>query len=447
MKALRNILRRSKRSCIISGIYFLLSLAMILLFIMRYAVETSISGIIGPLENCVKVDFANGSSGLPISLVEKVSESFDIIETYHGSTEGLCDIKNIKHFSAYSDEGEYTERFEPFRLTAVTSTDTQREFYSNKRYILKGAGISGEDNERMRLSVVISSELAELNELNLGDELTLLVKVDYAKEPVPAVVYIGGIYSNKVKYAENANHSYQISANQIYIPLSIYEMVANRNATVYMKELYFQMKNINLSERLEQRLRNLGTSLTMGIELTHYSRESEAEALNRVAKILDAAIICGAVCFSISFCAILFRDIHSRMEEIGMYCALGVKRKKILFLFAKEAAFLFLVAFVIASLFTVMIWVSFGDDIEGFLSAEEVSSVSETTSDKVIDGDILYEDSIAADEEKNVEVLMLSILKTAFLSLFLGFAVYLIFYGYIKQIEPLRVLSGRKEPE
>ncbi len=450
MKALRNILRMPVRSLILTSVFLVLSFALTVLLAVYGITADNIGSVIGPLGDCVKVTNTLGDVPIELHDAEYIAENYGIITDLHAHTDNLCNIPSIKHVEV--ENADNMGGFEAFTVTAVTSTDIIKKFYSGDRAIVSGSGITSDINKENKLMAVISKELAELNSLSLGDRLDLKISTRHAPEPIDCTLYIGGIYEDAIKYAPDAAYPYQIPENEIYMPISVYGkiMLTPSLTDITLDGLYFELKDNSDAtvEALQKSLRSINGYNTGNVLLSSFSPESEAATLSRLSGSVDIAIIAIIICFAVSFCAVALWNLQSRTREIGTYCILGIKRRRVARSLCREMLILLSVALIIALLLCLILSASFGKDLFAFLSFGSLSDAGETT----VEGVLYNESATNAGEEmlKDGRYLIVNYLLPAFgkallICLPLILAVHLASCVMIKRLDIMRTMGGNAQ--
>lgn len=450
MKALRNIFRMPAQSIILLLANLVLTLTLIFMFFLQGIADSNIKRSIGPLGSCVEATSDSGEVRLTMSQAEKIASGFGIVKTFHARSESLCNMPGLVNFKPKDDQGTVdSSQYPPFTLIATTSTDTLKEFYSDRRTITAGQGISREINDRGTLSVVISEALADLNDLKIGDPINLHVKTVYSPTALECTVYVGGIFYDTIAMANNAAYSYQLPENEIYIPMSVYtHMLSSISEDISLKALYFEMENTSPKavDALETRLHNIGYYTTSDLRLSTFSPETEAASMAKISKSLDVAIMAVVVCFAITLIGILMWNIQSRTREIGVYCALGVKRRRISLMFVKEALMLIILAFLLATVILSLVSMTYGVELYSTLSSDITGIQSETTVETVLQNEAennYTEKAFANGYFLILEYLIPATMKTFMCVICLALLVYVVMNKLISRLEVMRVMGGR----
>ncbi len=398
MNAFKNLIRMPVRNILFLLIYMVLTAILLFVLIINGIAKSNIDDAIGPLGNSVKVSSEMSTPRVDLLLAEKISNNFGIIKSYHARAQTLCDLPQIQCIEADSGTGtDINNKFDPFTLNAVTSTSCLKEFYSGRRVIVSGEGITSNANESGKLFLVVSQDIADKNGLSLGDSIQMSIRSVYSKEPLETTVYVGGIYKDTVSLASDSAYSYQIPENEVYIPISVYKhMLSFTHADIGLKELYFELKNTSDSavNALETRLRNIGYSATSDIELTLFSPENEAAAMAKLSNSLQVAIVSVVICFTLSFLGILLWNLQSRTREIGTYCIIGTKRSSVSSMLTCETLILYILAFFIVLSIAVIMCSTSGVEILSFVTKNGAVQ-GETTLNSVVQNEIITSNSIS----------------------------------------------------
>ncbi len=451
MKALRNLFRMPARSAVLAAVYFVLAAIMIAMLVVHSIASSNIDAAIGPLGSCVKAVSSQGNLLLSLDLTEKIADSFGIVTAYHAEAESIGTLVGLKYFSPMRDEDDEPEKYDPFSIIAVTSTDTVQDFYADERIIVSGGGISRAQNDNGTLAVVVSQSLAELNGLKLGDPLKLRINPQNYSGVTECTVYVSGFYEETMEYESTAAYSFQIPKNTIYIPLSVYKhMMDSIDLDITPKTLYFEMKDISPATvaAFEDRLHRIGYGATAGLTLMPFTPENEAAALSKLTKALDVAIGAVMVCFAVSLFGVLLWNFESRTKEIGIYCALGVKRRKISAMLTRETLVLFLAAFIVAVLLLSALLLTFGEEVYSFLSSGILATQYETSVDTYLYSEALQ--TVTAEQfSDSVGILRTYLLPTASAALLLCLCVvaliHIVSRIIVSRLEVMSVMGGRAQ--
>ena len=269
----RNIVRFPKKTIVI---FILVSIVLLLsmsgMFVITLCKEIS-DRTVGPLGGTVVVTDTDGErfmlyeAAKDICSVSAAIESVEAVAEYDIQPLGTKCINGADSINVYysyyrgmamdmnsnEDHNISTVAARDMKLTAVTTTDICKEFYSGEAELVEGSLISREDCDRELMKIVVSDKLAELNGLKLGDRVKInalsiflapphttgfAYGTDEAKEIIAYYTYedlfielgeklstmtftIGGIYRNLIDNSSFADEAVDLNDNRVYVPISV----------------------------------------------------------------------------------------------------------------------------------------------------------------------------------------------------------------------------------
>ena len=458
MSILKNIFRAPKRSALLFAIAFLLALMLMSVIFLKGFADDGINEAVGPLGGCIEGSTEAGSSPLTLRQARTIAESFGVIEDMYASVSNACDIVGAEHIKPNTDTevGGLASKFAPFGLNAVTETETLEEFYSGRFRIVEGTGISRTHNDKKSLIVLVSRQIAELNGIKLGDAIKLEYDVFMLGAEVNTVFYVGGIYDVVSSVQQVSALPYVMPVNQIYIPLSVYEeltvsAVELAKDTMYVSSLYYRVENPSreLAEALQQRVRMYETPGYCDFCAKLFDPAGEAEVLYKLSNVLTVAVAAIGLGFFSVLLAVLVWSLRMRMREIGIYCALGVKRHRIAGLISGESLIIFMAAFVGAVISFSGIAIFRGRDIYSALfTSSSAASIHSTSVDSYF-GKVseISELNAAFSTVRGVmeEFVLPAVLFAGAVMIASCLLVAVLFYIYLRNVEVMDVMGGAKE--
>ncbi|MBR2634555.1 MAG: ABC transporter permease [Clostridia bacterium] len=440
-----------KRSLLLGVLFLFLSAALLFIFLLYDLARENAVRLVGPMASSVQVEFHDASQGFSLAKAELISDSFDCILSYHAVAVGLCDISGAKSIFLKEQSGAdesiaQSMKLKPFSLSAVTSTDMVKDFYSGEKWISEGTGILEEYHVEKRRAVVISKALAECNGWKLHDTVELiLLDPDTNRESACSLV-IAGLWESAVPTESTARFPYEMAENQIYLPLSVYEhgLQSIQSESVLLAKLYLELKNPSdaLIEKLESRLTEIGHLCGVNVfGLKSFSPEEEAKSLVKFSQSIEIAMLSVIFCFGAALFGILFWDLNSRSREVGIYCALGAKRRSVTALFFRENLFLFLVSFVVAVGIVLPLWYQIGPAIDRAIRLDALSFSGTSVKS------VFFKDSVYAQTEQlffgRLSYLIYSaLMQTLALSFSVIFGVSLFSGWKIRKVEVMKEMGG-----
>ncbi|SEK34956.1 ABC transporter permease [Streptococcus equinus] len=230
-----------------------------------------------------------------------------------------------------------------FTITGVNSTDYVADFTSGTSEIKKGVGITSDTTDN---SAVISSDLADENDLSVGDTFTVSTTVDDTETSYTLTIV--GIYDNSstattAQMMSNASNP----QNNIYTNLTTANTMKGETDTLD-SAVYTLSNPKNMNAFVKE--------IKSGIDTDSYSVTSSDEIyeqmlspLNNISSIAQNIVILVAVAGAVILTLIIILSIRERRYEIGVLMSLGENRLKIIGQFFTELLMVTVVSLVIAS--------------------------------------------------------------------------------------------------
>ncbi|MDD3186995.1 MAG: FtsX-like permease family protein [Bacilli bacterium] len=329
--------------------------------------------------------------------------------------------------------------------------------YSNQGYnenFVDGTNkiTSGEmfDNDSTENVVVISSDLADENNLEVGDTITFYSSTD---DTITYEFTVVGIYEDSSTIESTSGMGQNNSRNTIYIPLSIAKTIlANEDDSVTNKGLSakFYLNNNDDLDAFETEVREKGLSDVYTVSTNEDEITSTLEHIKNMSKFsksfLIVVLIIGAIILSI----INILNIRERKYEIGVSRAIGMTKSKITLQLVAEMMIVSLAALIVGT----TIGVATSQPITNSILASEISSY-QTESTQISENfggknfgtntqrggsftkNIDYVDSL------KVTVSAITILQLFLISIFLTTVSGIIAITFINQYEPNKILQNR----
>ena len=239
-------------------------------------------------------------------------------------------------------------------ISANTSSAWNRNFTSGIVTLAEGRHIT-QDDQRVAL---VSRELAEENELDIGSELSL--------DPA-AVVKIIGIYES--------DPSMEFDNDTIFTDHSTYWVLTESAAGTYSGRVdFFVTDPARLEAVMEQIKRDAPLpweDYTLQADTAEY--DAIAYQLSTIERLTTLLIVSAITVSVIVLFLILAMRIRGRVHEVGVLLAVGVAKRHIIAQFLVEATAILLLAFLFscpASYFAVVQIGAFLRDIVGAVSVD-----------------------------------------------------------------------------
>lgn len=215
-----------------------------------------------------------------------------------------------------------------FELDGYSSYDAMTNFVSGTYQITEGEMISDFKN----LECVISSELAALNEITVGQTITL-------KNPNTEVTYdfvVKGIYKDNSDSNDSAS-MYSPSANTIITGSGVVEkIVADDSSLVTNITPSFIIQNEEAIEKFTEELKEKGLSEYYTVNTNLEKLQNATKSIENLKTFATTFLIITLIISSIVLFVINMINIRERKYEIGVFRTIGVSKFKLTIQFVLE---------------------------------------------------------------------------------------------------------------
>ena len=338
-----------------------------------------------------------------------------------------------------------------FTLIGYSSYESMSEFI-NGTYSMTSGSIF---NDLSSAECIISEELAVLNELEVGDEITLLNPND---EDLTYKVKISGIYKENSDDANDMSSMFSRSANQIITTSSVIEkIIADDEDLSVTITPTFILKDEDSIDKFKSEVEEKGLSeyyiVTTNEEMVKNATKSISNVKSFAMVFLVITLIIGGVVLFV----INMINIRERKYEIGVLRTIGMKKSLVISQFMLEllivAIFSLLIGAGVGSLCSVNIANSLLEN-EINNSSEQIDNINknfggmntyEGSNKKIFVGNNKISGVVNIEQVSNInavvdfkvliELLAIGILLTIFSSISSGVA--------ISRFSPLDILKER----
>ncbi|SDL24869.1 ABC transporter permease [Streptococcus equinus] len=230
-----------------------------------------------------------------------------------------------------------------FTITGVNSTDYVADFTSGTSEIKKGVGITSDTTDN---SAVISSDLADENDLSVGDTFTVSTAVDDTETSYTLTVV--GIYDNSstattAQMMSNASNP----QNNIYTNLTTANTMKGETDT--LDSAVYTLSNPKNMDAFVKEIKSDIDTDSYSVTSSDEIYEQMLSPLNNISSIAQNIVILVAVAGAVILTLIVILSIRERRYEIGVLMSLGENRLKIIGQFFTELLMVTVVSLVIAS--------------------------------------------------------------------------------------------------
>ena len=210
-----------------------------------------------------------------------------------------------------------------FKLIGYTTYESMTKFISGDYVIVDGEVFSDFDSD----SVVISEELASLNNLSVGDTITF---TDPKNSKNTYEATITGIYKENTDSSSDMSKMFSNSANEIITNINFVNKVLDGNddlsATVTPT---FIIKDCESVEKFSEEVKEKGLSENYTITSNLEEIESATESVDNVSIFATTFLIITLIIGGVVLVVINMINIRERKYEIGVLRTVGMKRSKL----------------------------------------------------------------------------------------------------------------------
>lgn len=254
-----------------------------------------------------------------------------------------------------------------FTITGVNSTDYVADFTSGTSEIKKGVGITSDTADN---SAVISSDLADENDLSVGDTFTVSTTVDDTETSYTLTVV--GIYDNSstattAQMMSNASNP----QNNIYTNLTTANTMKGETDT--LDSAVYTLSNPKNMDAFVKEIKSDIDTDSYSVTSSDEIYEQMLSPLNNISSIAQNIVILVAVAGAVILTLIVILSIRERRYEIGVLMSLGENRLKIIGQFFTELLMVTVVSLVIASFAGNFVGNALGNQLLSSTSTEQTT--------------------------------------------------------------------------
>ena len=228
-----------------------------------------------------------------------------------------------KIFNEKAQEGAFT-------LIGYKSYENMSKFINGDYTITEGEVFDDFSSD----SVVISEELASLNELKVGDKITF---VDPKNSKKTYEATITGIYKENTESSSDMSSMFSNSANEIITNLSFVEKILEGNSDLKATITpTFIVKDVESVEKFSEEVKEKGLSEYYTITSNVEEIESATESVDNVKIFATTFLIITLIIGGVVLVVINMINIRERRYEIGVLRTIGMKKSKVSLQFMTE---------------------------------------------------------------------------------------------------------------
>ena len=292
----------------------------------------------------------------------------------------LAQVPNIKDYNAELDHYvhvddaklipglfDYTETeflASETMVYGITTTELYSKFRSGAFELVEGRHITADD----QFKVLISEEFAEINQLKIGDHVTVSVRDgmiggadQYRLWGDPKALEIVGIfhvngYQPTGQWVNESKNTYNwlltdIATADYFNTLDDKVLYGGRTHEVFYRNVTFFVDDPTLLDQTIDQISSLDfiDTALYEISLDDTMYQSTVDPLQSMRNMVAGTVLVIAVGCFVVLCVVFTMWVKSRRREIAIYLSLGLRKITILGQFVMEAAIVALAALVIAT--------------------------------------------------------------------------------------------------
>ena len=267
--------------------------------------------------------------------------------------------KTEKIFNEKAQDGAFT-------LIGYASYENMSKFISGDYTITDGEVSSDFESD----SVVISEELATLNDLKVGDKITF---VDPKNSKNTYEATITGIYKENTESSNNMASMFTNSANEIITNITFIKKILSGNEDLKPTITpTFIIKDAKYVDKFSEEVKEKGLSEYYTVTSNVEEVESATESVDNVKIFATTFLIITLIIGGVVLVVINMINIRERRYEIGVLRTIGMKKSKLSLQFMSEL--------LIVAIFGLMIGAGIGAclsvPVSNKLLANEISNAS-----------------------------------------------------------------------
>lgn len=253
-----------------------------------------------------------------------------------------------------------------FTLKGYSSIESMTEFIEGNYTIVEGE-VSEDFSSN---NCLINQELATLNDIEVGDTITI---VDSNDDSLTYDLIVTGIYEEK-ENSENSMNMFSNSVNMIITNTNVLNEIKENNENLMITTTpTFILTSSNIIEDFEEELRDKGLNENLALQTNLEQQENATSTISNVKNFAITFLILTFIIGTIVLLVINMINIRERRYEIGVLRTIGMKKSKVCLQFLSE---LFIVSF-IALILGAGLGMTLSVPVSNSLLEKEISSTQE----------------------------------------------------------------------
>lgn len=236
-------------------------------------------------------------------------------------------------FEYFPGAFNFGDSYNPSSYTVTFNSALNRKFMDGTYTLMEGRHIQEDDS----FAVMISKELADKNDLSVGDHISMY-DLDTDSENTFEIV---GIFSGTEGMSKDAMMSNQIPANQGYIDMNSYQKIWNETV-LELGSLEIYVDSAANVEDILKTIQNLpeikGKTFTFSTDTADFDLISNP--LSSLQKMVNTAVTVIAITGAAIITLLLILWTRGRKKEAGILMAVGRSKVEIVLQFLAENLFI-----------------------------------------------------------------------------------------------------------
>ncbi len=213
-----------------------------------------------------------------------------------------------------------------FTLKGYSSIESMTEFIEGNYTIVEGE-VSEDFSSN---NCLINQELATLNDIEVGDTITI---VDSNDDSLTYDLIVTGIYEEK-ENSENSMNMFSNSVNMIITNTNVLNEIKENNENLMITTTpTFILTSSNIIEDFEEELRDKGLNENLSLQTNLEQQENATSTISNVKNFAITFLILTFIIGTIVLLVINMINIRERRYEIGVLRTIGMKSQKFVYNF------------------------------------------------------------------------------------------------------------------
>lgn len=298
------------------------------------------------------MDIFKEASKITVEDIDKYAESSYVKDYYYQISVGVnsSDIDKVSMSSSEGNNiggGGRKENFQNissgyFTLVGYSTLSAMQDFISGKYSIIDGEITDDFESK----TCVINSELATLNNIEVGDDITFYINDD---EDASITLEVTGIFE-EISDNVDAMSMFTTSSNNIITNSKIIDDFTSSNEEVSKSVVpTFILKDKNVIEDFEDELTDKGLSEYLTLSTNLDQVEASTKTISNVSTFATTFLAITLIIGGVVLFVINMINIRERKYEIGVLRTIGMKKSLLCLQFVSELLIISLVSLLIGA--------------------------------------------------------------------------------------------------